>query len=340
MRLLAILLFVPAWLATALLSVTDKSRHKAPEYQFTGIQKIIHWDSSTGPVAVQSETALHESGVLIRRGEFGRLTDRRLNEIRSVCQRVGMSLQQGISVRKQVMVTQTVQSSSRLHKKIRYLSSSFVAGKGILQLSMEVNHPPVSILRAILQQRVQKALPEMYCKSVVKSIIYEELEAEHLIQFLSETEQKELWQAKLADVVSYVDPVNNLAEQNAASGWEGVLYQFLDEQKVSYMTENCLREAGASRTPDCLLLDDCIINGQPVRWIDSKNFFGSGVKQAQYYRKSLKRQVAKYEREFGGPGAIIYRHGFSTSLVDTLPTTLLLDRGPLATSCRSESLVI
>lgn len=64
-----------------------------------------------------------------------------------------------------------------------------------------------------------------------------------------------------------------------------------------------------------------------VRWIDSKNFFGS--RTAKYFLKGLQKQVNKYETAVGDTGAIVYHHGFSSSLADSLPSTLMLDCGPL-----------
>jgi hypothetical protein len=45
--------------------------------------------------------------------------------------------------------------------------------------------------------------------------------------------------------------------------------------------------------------------------------------------KKVKKKILKYEEFFGESGAIVYRNGFSTSLADALPNTLILDSGPL-----------
>ena len=41
------------------------------------------------------------------------------------------------------------------------------------------------------------------------------------------------------------------------------------------------------------------------------------------------KQVNRYDSEFGGPGAIVYKLGHSRALAEQIPGTLLLDRGPL-----------
>jgi hypothetical protein len=143
------------------------------------------------------------------------------------------------------------------------------------------------------------------------------------MEFLTEWEIQELQTAKLSDGVGFT------RAHVASSTWEQALYSFLDDQQINYITEDALREAGMRITPDCLLLDDCVINGQRVRWIDAKSFYASGLKQNWHFAKALKRQIMKYESEFGENGAVIYKHGFSQKVDQNHPSTLFLDAGPL-----------
>lgn len=302
---------------------------RRPEFEFTGIKKELTWKLKTPPIKHDTETRLNESGVLIQRGEFGHLSEERIDEIRQTCEDLGMSLLQGMSVRKQTMVTRTIHSSSKLRRNSRKLSELLSSGTDILELSVHYDQPPVAIMRAILDYRIQEShldLDKAFCKKIVKSIIADELMGPHLDQFLSFREQQALLLAKQSDNVSFVKTYDT-TEQEAATAWEQVLHDFLDSHNVNFMTEQNLREAGASRTPDCLILDDCYINGRLVRWVDSKNFYGSA--SAQHYMKSIRKQIQNYESEFADTGAIVYRHGFSTLLADGLPGTLLLDQGPL-----------
>jgi hypothetical protein len=121
--------------------------------------------------------------------------------------------------------------------------------------------------------------------------------------------------AKLSDVA-----VGYTQVHNASSTWEQALYSFLEEQQINYVTEDAKREAGMIITPDCLLLDDCVIHGHRVRWIDAKSFYASGLKQNWHFStKALKRQITKYESEFGEIGAVIYKHGFSQKEIKITP---------------------
>jgi len=81
-------------------------------------------------------------------------------------------------------------------------------------------------------------------------------------------------------------------------------------------------------TPDFLLLDDVYINGQKVKWIDCKCYYGSAG-MGIYGRKSLQRVSQDYNEKFG-PGAVIFAFGYCESF-DALRESgvLLLDGSPL-----------
>jgi len=322
------------WRLVLLLSLLlESSQALCTEFQpvYTGIPKEITWTLTKSPVSLQSEKSLLRSGVLIQRGEFGRLSEFRLKEIEQVCQGLEMTLEEGISLRRQEMVTRIVQSTWKLSKNQGKLSRQLSEGRSIADLSHGLDQPPVSILRTILDYRIGATLPSVEKsdgKLIVKAIVAGELTGPHLKNFLSSKEQHQLDIAKDTDLVGYSPPHDESQRQLAADLWEHKLHRYLDDQGVDYYTENELREGGLSSTPDCLIRDDCTINGKSVRWIDSKNFYGSG--SAKVFRNKAQKQIQRYERVFEGAGAIVYRHGFCSSLSVGLPDTLLLDSGPLA----------
>lgn len=137
---------------------------------------------------------------------------------------------------------------------------------------------------------------------------------------------EQLQLAKESDVISYQDQPNEIR----SNIWEEALYTHLEECDVNYTTEDELRKVGSRITPDCLLLDDCVINGKHVRWIDVKSSYASGLRENVHFAKKLKKQIAKYQGEFGANGAVIFKHGFSSKLAKQNPHTLFLDAGPLA----------
>lgn len=86
---------------------------------------------------------------------------------------------------------------------------------------------------------------------------------------------------------------------------ESILEMWLQSQEISFMTEDDLREAGESKTPDFLLTEPMNIDGVEVSWIESKALFGD-VKEHQYYTK---KQFSEYEENYG-TGMVVYWYGF------------------------------
>lgn len=300
-----------------------------PNFSYTGVHKEIIWNESASPVSLESETSLRTSGVLVRRAEFGNLTVERKEEIAQVAQTLGITLAQALNIRKQTLVSLTAFSSNKLKNQGGRLADLW-RSKGILELSHEIEQPPVSIVREILMHRVSrkiKGISTSAKKKIIRSIVYNELASPHLEDFLSSHEQKELELAKTSDSVSYIDQEASQEERGASGAWEQSLYGFLDDQDIAYWNEDQLRAAGASLTPDCLLLDDVSINGRPARWIDCKSFYGYAG--AKYFVKSLSKQANRYNDYFGAEGAIVYRDGYSSAMVQQMPQALILDRGPL-----------
>jgi hypothetical protein len=86
---------------------------------------------------------------------------------------------------------------------------------------------------------------------------------------------------------------------------EKILETWLISQNASFMTEEDLRAAGRSKTPDFLLDEALDIDGTKILWIESKALFGD-VKEHQYYAK---KQFNDYENNYG-TGMVVYWYGF------------------------------
>jgi hypothetical protein len=296
---------------------------------YTGTQRQIQWKSALRPVPLTAEVELLKSGALLRRGEFNRLEGRRIQELEKACCKLDMTLNQGLLIRKQVLMTSIVHGNWKLNSQnLGRIQSSFTDQQtSILDLTRELNLPPVGILRAIITSRVEETYPGLRQrdrKKIVQSIIREQDE-EQLSQFLTGWEIEQLQIAKENDVMAYQKETGNID----ADLWEESLYDFLDELAINFVAESEMRQAGSPVTPDCLLLDNVMINGRPIRWIDVKCFYASGLKQSSHMTKKIKNQIARYQDEFGEDGAVVFKHGFSRSLQRKNPDTLFLDAGPL-----------
>ncbi|CAJ1958564.1 unnamed protein product [Cylindrotheca closterium] len=309
-------------------SCTTTLSSSVSSFEKTGITRELQWDPVPTPIPLRKELDLLESGVLMQRGEFCMLHGDRLQEVEDECLKLGMTLPQGLLIRRQLMVSKVVRSSWMLkdRSKLGDIRRKFQdEGWSLLELSEDIDQPPVSILRAIIAERVFRAYPDMRIgdqKRIVRSIISEK-DPDKIGKFLTDRELSELQTAKEFDVVGFqistATPVL----------WEEALYTYLNEQKINYVSEETLRDAEISFTPDCLILDDCYINGQLIRWMDVKSFYGSGLRENKHFTNSLKKQIGRYETEFGESGAVVFKHGFSSKLQSKFPSTLFLDAGPL-----------
>ena len=127
----------------------------------------------------------------------------------------------------------------------------------------------------------------------------------------------------------------------AATRLEDAVERLLAAHGVPFVTQEgqirahaaaaaALGERGApplTATPDFLLPRGALINGQPVSWIEVKRFYGAAPNPA--LRRwlapvKLHAQVAKYMREWGPHGAVVFEGGYSSAVREALSATVLL----------------
>ena len=137
---------------------------------------------------------------------------------------------------------------------------------------------------------------------------------------------------KDAEEKDRVTNVNQGETAIKADLFEVVVGNYLDHHGINYRRqEDLLKEPQKEHgrpvnTPDFLILDHLEINGEPVAWIDAKNFYGANL---SFTKRKTKKQMNRYIDEWGS-GAIVYRHSFCDGL--TIPGVLMLDQSPLDTS--------
>ncbi len=302
---------------------------------FTGIKKNIgNWNEINGtivnPFAVISEEQEHRiSNVLIKKGEYlsnGNLTEQRLHEINKFCTKYNVNIQQGLSLRKQLLVNKASWCTGRIFNEFKTIENCYNGGKSLEYIGSKYDVPHVAVIRTILLARVARLVPSLRqkdCKSIVKRILRGVCDYDQLVAGLDEfkldaesdvipqniynlvfkqRDQEELIRAKQLDQISYSDDLSN--EKRASSHFEEVLTTFLTANNVSYLVESDLRGTFPI-TPDVLITDDLYINGRLVRWIDVKNYFGASISKS-FYNK-LEKQIKRYNVELAGTGAVIYR---------------------------------
>lgn len=108
----------------------------------------------------------------------------------------------------------------------------------------------------------------------------------------------ELEEARRADIV--FSPEGEARSKERGIWGEGLLWEWLDGQGISYTTESDRRNEG-KKTPDCLLDRPMKLQGREINWIESKASFGDRTEFAY----NCRRQLIPYTELFG-PGAVVY----------------------------------
>jgi len=279
------------------------------------------------------EVRLLKNKVLVRPGEFSPLRGNRLYEVENECKAIGLKFTQGLSIRKQLLVSKTMTKSNKLKSEtiLDDLTKKFEHQKSsIMEMSRELDLPPVCVIRAILSNRVRHASREsktgLLKKDIIKAIINDE-DPYLMNKFMSRWEVRELRNAKSNDVVGYGQQYST----DEPKMWEDAVCSFLRDHDVKYVTEKDLRLVNATSTPDFLILDDLYINGNLVRWIEVKSFYASGLRQTGFFtNRFLSSQRKRYEYTFGS-GAFMFKDGIGEAIHRKYPTTLFLDSGVLNT---------
>ena len=268
----------------------------------------FEWENN--PVSLKTESIL--AGKVVRKGEFGWLSDERVAEIGEMVVDLDMTLDQALSLRSAMLQQKTVYSHGQLQARGKALYRLYREGATIVDLSKKFDFPPMNIFRLILKEMGWS-----------KARIKETLRAPSKFK---ERERREFEEAEAADRVSNVDQSET---HYRADIFEDILADWFEDQGVRVrrqgeMVKEQMEEHGRPvNTPDLLFLDHVEINGEPVAWIDAKHFYGADV---NFQRKKIVKQAGRYVDTWG-QGALVFRHGFCENI--HIPGTVLLDCGPL-----------
>lgn len=268
----------------------------------------FNWENK--PVSLKTEGEI--ASLVVNRGEFGWLSDDRVDEIAKLVLNCEMTLDQALSLRSALLQQKTVYSHGQLQARGKALHRLYKDGVSIVDLSKKFDFPPMNIFRVILKEMGWS-----------KSRIKETLRSPSRFK---ERERKEFEAAEEADRVSNVD---QSITHEKADIFEEILADWFENQGVRVrrqgeMVKEQMKEHGRPvNTPDLLFLDHVEINGEPIAWIDAKHFYGADV---DFQRKKIVKQASRYV-ETWGQGALVFRHGFCENV--HIPGTVLLDCGPL-----------
>ena len=262
------------------------------------------------PVPLQAEERV--ASLVVKRGDFGWLTDDRVDEIAAALENENMTLEQALSLRSALLQQKTVYSHHKLRSKGKELARQYREGASIVDLSKKYDFPPVNVFRVVLE-----------------SMGWSKKRIKESLRHPSSMKQREREEFEAAEAVDRVSSVDQSETQVKADLFEDILADWFEQQGIRLRRQpEMVKEQSELlgrpvRTPDLLFLDHVYINDQPVAWIDAKHFYGSDV---DFQRKKMKKQMNRYIEEWGS-GAIMFRHGFSQNLY--LPGVLMLDASPI-----------
>ncbi len=262
------------------------------------------------PVPLQAEERV--ASLVVKRGDFGWLTDERVDEMAAALENENMTLEQALSLRSALLQQKTVYSHHKLRSKGKELARQYREGDSIVDLSKKYDFPPVNVFRVVLE-----------------SMGWSKKRIKESLRHPSSMKQREREEFEAAEAVDRVSSVDQSETQVKADLFEDILADWFEQQGIRLRRQpEMVKEQSELlgrpvRTPDLLFLDHVYINNQPVAWIDAKHFYGSDV---DFQRKKMKKQMNRYIEEWGS-GAIMFRHGFSENLY--LPGVLMLDASPI-----------
>lgn len=162
-------------------------------------------------------------------------------------------------------------------------------GKTLMEISDQYRFPPILIAMFIFQE-----------DGANKKQFWEFIRCPELLE--SEQTAEEVREVVEKDLV-YSPNANERQKERGIWG-ETLLQNWLDEQGITYKTENDLRGGEGQKTPDCLLDEPMLYDGHKIYWIESKASFGDNVE----FRFNSRKQLCPYTKLFG-PGLVIYWTG-------------------------------
>lgn len=257
------------------------------------------WESK--PISRADENKMVRHVVLP--GYYHRLTPREIQQLAFLIDSIAteMTLPQAISLRTTRLQQKALERHIHLQRRQNDIWNMYAAEISVLEISRIVDAPPVNVFRVILAQM-------HFSKAQIKRCLRNPKHE------FAKREQREYFAAEQSDIVSNFD---HDASQERAELFELAVQRFLVSRRVAFVTQKQLeseqkKEFGKPLlTPDFLILDELIVNGQTVKWLDAKAFYGANV---PLNIKRVRKQISRYIEHWGS-GAIMYLYGFSEMLV-------------------------
>lgn len=208
-----------------------------------------------------------------------------------------INLEQIQSIRSSYIKNKMIKKHPYLMAKSKNIIRDYENKIGILEISKKYDGSPLNIMRIILSKSNSK--------EKVKKLFNNP-------QLLNAHDKEQFTIAKENDAFALV---NQDTIQLHAANFEKQIEQVLIKNKIKYKTqedltkEQIITHGKAFSTPDFLIESELLINGNQIKWIDAKNFYGSNT---NFVKSKINEQTKKYINNYGD-GSIIFNLGFNDS---------------------------
>lgn len=177
----------------------------------------------------------------------------------------------------------------RVKNKADRLIAMWKSGTTLVQISRNEDFPPILMSLLLLRQM---GYPRKEFWDYVREP--EKIKNARLA--------KEIFDVARDDIIYSLEGMEVQAERGRRG--EAWLANWLDRYCIKYRTENQLK-AEFKKTPDFLLDEPMVIDGEEICWFESKANFGDRVE----INRNMKKQLVPYTEMFG-KGIVVYWFGF------------------------------
>lgn len=250
--------------------------------------------------------------IVNRSTDYRAISRQTLNKMRTI---TSLDANQIVSARSALLKNKIISSFYRMDAHVIRIIPEY-EHKGILYVSNTYDFPPLNLLRGILLRRgySTKSLREIFVNKTNAAKILGTYDMQQYVIAEANDAESSFNQRQIAEIAA----ANELTFVNY---FRSLGIALKDENEIA--AEQVAEHGRAIATPDILFLDNVIINGVAVTWLDYKDYIGTNVR---FLYMSNLSQAAEYNSRWG-VGAIAYHHGAISTM--SIPGTLLLDAGTL-----------
>ena len=226
-----------------------------------------------------------------------------LDDARHIAEKRGINDEVLLAILSLKLVRNTRRKFHELEENVDALKDKWANGRSFMELSRELDFPPVLTASLILQARGMR-------RKDVRNLLKGQgnVSDGRIVRELKEAVKEDFLYSPWA---------HKLQRRRAEAG-EKILEEWLLKMNADFIRE---KDAGNNKiTPDFLLMEKLSIDGRKISWVESKANFGDRVEHIRYMRK----QLTPYLLELGD-GMVVYWCGYLDSLGQLEPQILIKD---------------